>query len=72
MKKKQRGCEYNPQCQCLAGFVDCRSEVKSGKCSPPAKVRIDLGITLENTNYKNLVRLLERNGGRMPIAGFVR
>ena len=72
MKKKQRGCVHNPQCQCLAGFVDCRSAVKDGKCSPSAKVRVDLGITLENTDFKSFARLLEQNGGRIPISGFVR
>jgi len=68
----KKGCTHNPQCEYLAGRVECRGVVGNGTCSPSATIRVELGITLENTDVRSFARLLERNGGYMPIQGFVR
>ena len=65
-KKKNQGCKHP------AGGSKCRCSVKDGVCSPPARVRVTLGITLENVDSSDFARFLKKNGGRMPVQGFVR
>ncbi len=67
---RKNGCEHNLECRCSAGHSKCRATVSAGECSPPARVRINFGITLVGVDPGEYQRFLKKHGGRIPTRGF--